>query len=106
VELSELLGLKRPSVAKHLAKLCAYDLAACCPEGRWRRLDNLDAAAKKLGIAGEGERQRERYRYEREIYQAAPPGQRLEARNEAAVVTMCLSGSDGRCAAREKLQVE
>jgi hypothetical protein len=53
--------LKQHSVAKHLAKLRAHNLAACCHEGRWRRLDNLDAAAKRLKISGEGERQRERY---------------------------------------------
>jgi DNA-binding transcriptional ArsR family regulator len=68
VELSALLGLKQHSAAKHLAKLRAHDLAACRPEGRWRRLDNLDAAAKRLGIAGEGERQGAKYQRERELY--------------------------------------
>jgi hypothetical protein len=68
-ELATLLDLKQTSVAKHLAKLGAHELAACDSAARWRRLDNLDAVAKRLGLAGEGARQLVRYEYEREIYQ-------------------------------------
>jgi DNA-binding IclR family transcriptional regulator len=45
-ELATLLDLKQTSVAKHLAKLGAHELAACDSAARWRRLDNLDAVAK------------------------------------------------------------
>jgi hypothetical protein len=80
VELSALLGLKPHSVAKHLAKLRTHDLAARCPDGRWRRLDNLDAAAKRLGIAGEGEGQRERYEHEREVFRQQLHRRRVHVR--------------------------
>lgn len=68
-ELATLLDLKQSSVSKHLARLQTHDLAARDTAGRWRRLDNLDAVANRLGVAGEGDRQRIRYEEEREIYQ-------------------------------------
>jgi len=68
-ELATLLDLKQTSLGKHLARLVVHRLAVCDPAKRWHRLDNIDAGAERLGIAGEGVRQRERYEHEREMHQ-------------------------------------
>jgi hypothetical protein len=67
-ELATTLGIKVRSVWDHLWML--EDLGLCTREldGKWHRCDvDLDAVAKRLGVAGEGASQRARHESEREI---------------------------------------
>jgi predicted ArsR family transcriptional regulator len=84
-ELATTLGIKVRTVWDHLWTLEYWGLCMRDVDGKWHRCDvDVDAVAKRLGIAGEGARQRARHACEREINT-----QRLRRRAEA------LSGAYG-----------
>jgi DNA-binding CsgD family transcriptional regulator len=70
-ELAAKLNIKVRSIWDHLWMLEDQGVCARDGDGCWhRRCDvDLDAVAKRLGIAGEGARQRAHHEYEREIFQ-------------------------------------
>jgi hypothetical protein len=62
------LGVGKRIVQRHLAVLRDHDLAVV-DAGRWTRGPaDLDDAARKRGVAGEGERQRARHADQRDSY--------------------------------------